>query len=145
MCFGWPGGEKKNSNLFLVFQFIFFSRHYFPSLLCWRVAWSRMGNADECAKSFCCFFCLLTLSSQVHPTIACTTFMAALEASVLRTPWASVRNLSHGFILFDFFGFQVLIVLLTQGGFAASEGNYFLQTFPLMILSVMVSMIIVYW
>ena len=36
-------------------------------------------------------------------------------------------------------------MLLTQGGFTSGDGTYFLQSFPLMILSVMISMVIVYW
>lgn len=66
----------------------------------------------------------------VHPTVGITCFMAALEAAVLRTPWSAV-----------------LIVLMTQGDFSSQTAlqNSFLQTFPLMSVSVLVAMATVYW
>lgn len=62
----------------------------------------------------------------IEPTVAATAFMSALMASVLRTPWAAV-----------------LIVLLTVAG--SSNTSHFIETFPLMLTSVMVAMVMVYY
>ena len=67
----------------------------------------------------------LALVTGASPTVGAVCFMAALMGSVLRTPWSGV-----------------LIVLLTVAGETTSER--FIETFPLMVVSVMASMVVVY-
>lgn len=62
----------------------------------------------------------------LNATIASATFMASMKASVLRTPWAAV-----------------LIITLLQSGF--TEPTAFLQILPLLVISVTMAMVSVYW
>jgi H+/Cl- antiporter ClcA len=59
----------------------------------------------------------------VQSTVSATCFMAALMASILRTPWSAV-----------------LIVLLTDVG-----SPRFMEVFPLTVCSVMIAMVMVYY
>lgn len=101
VCFGWPGGLHFCScwtglvfDQSLLGKGIIFPLYFAGALL--GQGWGMLLNVRLRRVSFA-----VERDFQVHPTIACTTFMAALEASVLRTPWASVHNVFVA-LMFDF-------------------------------------------